>query len=97
MPRSARLRSGDADGRATSQLQLDSAQSRPMVLTQGPDSAIWFSRGDGHNGRIAADGDTASLPVRTPTGGRLVVGGEGPGPIVSGRHQRRVDVIRAPV
>jgi hypothetical protein len=64
------------DGQA-SQLQLDSAQSRPMVLTQGPDGTIWFTRGDGLIGRIAADGGTTSLPVRTPTGDAWSLVGEG--------------------
>ena len=35
-----------------SRIQLDTGQSRPMVLARGPDGAIWFSRGDGRIGRI---------------------------------------------
>jgi hypothetical protein len=73
-----------------SQLQLDSAQSRPLVLTQGPDGAIWFSRSDGHIGRIAADGDTTSLPVRSPTGDAwsLVVWIASPGRMIQSRAGR---------
>jgi len=49
-------------------VRLDAAQSRPMVLTLGPDGAIWFSRGDGRIGRVTPAGDVSSVPVVTAAG-----------------------------
>jgi virginiamycin B lyase len=39
-----------------------------MILTVGPDAAIWFSRGDGHISRVDPAGTVSSMPVGTPTG-----------------------------
>lgn len=49
-------------------VRLDAVQSRPMVLTPGPDGAIWFSRGDGRIGRVTPAGDVSSVPVATAAG-----------------------------
>jgi virginiamycin B lyase len=55
-------------GGHVSRVRLNAAQSRPMVLTRGPDGAIWFSRGDGRIGRVTPAGDVSSVPVATPAG-----------------------------
>ena len=49
-------------------VRLEAGQSRPMVVTVGPDDAIWFSRGDGRIGRIDPAGTVSSMPVLTPAG-----------------------------
>ena len=53
-------------GGQVSRVRLDPA-SRPMVLTLGPDGAVWFSRGDGRIGRIEPGGTASSVPVLAPT------------------------------
>jgi streptogramin lyase len=53
-------------GGHVSRVRLDAAESRPMVLTPGPDGAIWFSRGDGRIGRVTPAGDVSSVPVASP-------------------------------
>lgn len=55
-------------GGQVSRVRLEAGQSRPMVLTCGPDGAIWFSRGDGRIGRIDPAGTVSSVPVATPAG-----------------------------
>lgn len=55
-------------GGQVSRVRLKAGQSRPMVLTCGPDGAIWFSRGDGRIGRIDPAGTVSSVPVATPAG-----------------------------
>ena len=55
-------------GGRVSRVSLDAEQSRPMVLTPGPDDAIWFSRGDGHIGRVDPAGAVSALPVPTRSG-----------------------------
>lgn len=51
----------DPDGTFT-RWELDS-QSRPMVLSNGPDGDLWFSRGDGYLGHIDRAGTITSHPV----------------------------------
>lgn len=52
------------DGSCT-RVGLDSPRSRPMVLANGPDGDLWFSRGDGFVGHIDRTGSISSRPVRT--------------------------------
>jgi virginiamycin B lyase len=59
---------GVGPGGQVSRVPLDSARSRPMVLTAGPDAAVWFSRGDGRIGRVEPGGAVSSIPVLTPAG-----------------------------
>ena len=53
--------------RAGHPVRLNGGHSRPMVVTAGPDDAIWFSRGDGHIGRAGPGGAVTSVPALTPT------------------------------
>ena len=55
-----------------SRIKLE-AGSRPMVLARGPDGAIWFSRGDGHIGRVGGAGTgsagaVSAVPVLSRAG-----------------------------
>jgi virginiamycin B lyase len=54
----------DPDGAPTT-IRLDSGTSRPMVLSSGPDNAVWFSRADGALGRVDHAGHVSSWPVLT--------------------------------
>lgn len=54
----------DPDG-TSARIELDSPQSRPMVLTSGTDGDLWFSRGDGFLGHIDPAGTISALPVTT--------------------------------
>jgi virginiamycin B lyase len=54
----------DPDGACT-RVALDSPLSRPMVLTNGTDGDLWFSRGDGFLGHIDRTGSMSSRPVLT--------------------------------
>ncbi|WP_147916091.1 virginiamycin B lyase [Ruania zhangjianzhongii] len=54
----------DPDGRSA-RIELDSPQSRPMVLTSGTDGDLWFSRGDGFLGHIDHAGTISSHPLTT--------------------------------
>jgi virginiamycin B lyase len=55
-------------GGQVGRVQLDAERSRPMVVTPGHDGAVWFSRADGHIGRVDADRSVTSKPVLTATG-----------------------------
>lgn len=56
----------DPDGTCT-RIDLGSSQCRPMVLTNGADDDLWFSRGDGFLGHIDPAGIISSRPVLTTT------------------------------
>lgn len=54
----------DPDG-TSARIELGSPESRPMVLTNGTDGDLWFSRGDGFLGHVDRAGTISSRPVRT--------------------------------
>ncbi|MFC6158151.1 virginiamycin B lyase family protein [Kribbella jiaozuonensis] len=59
------------------QFDLDAPQSRPSVIVDGPDDAVWFTRnGDDRVGRIGYDGVVSAVDVAGAPYG-LCVGSDG--------------------
>jgi len=58
-------------------IDLDAAESRPSVIVEGPDEAVWFTRnGDDRLGRIGYDGVVSAVDIAGAPYG-LCVGPDG--------------------